>query len=273
MPLARAALAEVDRRPADLDAVVVGSGRARSPDCGSASPPPRRWATAGHAGARRAQPRRASPATLGHRPAVPGGHRRPPARGLPLRVRRVGSPGAGPGCTGAGRTVRTGAAAVVGAGAGLLVDLGLPVLAPDRGSCPPGWPGSPRRRLLTGAVPGPLTPLYLRRPDAVPPPAAERPCDDRAGRCSCWSRCGGGTSTPVAELESELFPTDSPWTAEAFWAELAAGHHYVAHRGPDGTGRRLRRPRRVRRRHRRCRPSACARQPRAAASAARCWTT
>ena len=39
----------------------------------------------------------------------------------------------------------------------------------------------------------------------------------------------------VAELESELFPTDSPWPAEAFWAELAAGHHYVAHRGPDGT--------------------------------------
>ena len=39
----------------------------------------------------------------------------------------------------------------------------------------------------------------------------------------------------VAELESELFATDSPWPAEAFWAELAAGHHYVAHRGPDGT--------------------------------------
>jgi ribosomal-protein-alanine N-acetyltransferase len=39
----------------------------------------------------------------------------------------------------------------------------------------------------------------------------------------------------VAALESELFVADSPWPAEAFWAELAAGHHYVAHRGPDGT--------------------------------------
>jgi len=39
----------------------------------------------------------------------------------------------------------------------------------------------------------------------------------------------------VAELEAELFGEDSPWPAEAFWAELAAGHHYVAHRGPDGT--------------------------------------
>jgi [ribosomal protein S18]-alanine N-acetyltransferase len=39
----------------------------------------------------------------------------------------------------------------------------------------------------------------------------------------------------VAALESELFAGDSPWPAEAFWAELAAGHHYVAHRRPDGT--------------------------------------
>jgi len=39
----------------------------------------------------------------------------------------------------------------------------------------------------------------------------------------------------VAELESALFATDSPWPAEAFWAELAAGHHYVAHRASDGT--------------------------------------
>lgn len=31
-------------------------------------------------------------------------------------------------------------------------------------------------------------------------------------------------------LEGLLFPTDSPWTAEMFWSELAAGHHYVVHR-------------------------------------------
>lgn len=39
----------------------------------------------------------------------------------------------------------------------------------------------------------------------------------------------------VAELEQLLFPTDSPWTAEMFWAELAAGHHYLVHRTADGT--------------------------------------
>ncbi len=39
----------------------------------------------------------------------------------------------------------------------------------------------------------------------------------------------------VAELEQLLFPTDSPWTAEMFWAELAAGHHYLVHRAPDGS--------------------------------------
>lgn len=34
----------------------------------------------------------------------------------------------------------------------------------------------------------------------------------------------------VVALEAELFATDSPWTAAMFWAELAAGHHYVAYR-------------------------------------------
>lgn len=31
----------------------------------------------------------------------------------------------------------------------------------------------------------------------------------------------------VVDLERQLFPEDSPWTAEMFWSELAAGHHYV----------------------------------------------
>ncbi|MEO7126624.1 MAG: ribosomal protein S18-alanine N-acetyltransferase [Nakamurella sp.] len=31
----------------------------------------------------------------------------------------------------------------------------------------------------------------------------------------------------AAELETVLFPVDSPWTAAMFWAELAAGHHYI----------------------------------------------
>ena len=38
----------------------------------------------------------------------------------------------------------------------------------------------------------------------------------------------------VTELEAQLFPGDTPWTAEMFWAELAAGHHYVVVR--DDTG-------------------------------------
>ncbi|WP_353650595.1 ribosomal protein S18-alanine N-acetyltransferase [Nakamurella sp. A5-74] len=31
----------------------------------------------------------------------------------------------------------------------------------------------------------------------------------------------------VADLETVLFPGDSPWTAGMFWSELAMGHHYV----------------------------------------------
>jgi ribosomal-protein-alanine N-acetyltransferase len=37
----------------------------------------------------------------------------------------------------------------------------------------------------------------------------------------------------VATLELVLFPTDSPWTPAMFWAELAAGHHYVVVRDGD----------------------------------------
>lgn len=37
----------------------------------------------------------------------------------------------------------------------------------------------------------------------------------------------------VAELEQLLFPTDSPWTQEMFWAELAGRHHYVVVREND----------------------------------------
>lgn len=31
----------------------------------------------------------------------------------------------------------------------------------------------------------------------------------------------------VVAMEAELFATDSPWSAEMFWSELAAEHHYV----------------------------------------------
>jgi ribosomal-protein-alanine N-acetyltransferase len=38
----------------------------------------------------------------------------------------------------------------------------------------------------------------------------------------------------LVELEEMLFPGDSPWTAEMFASELAAGHHYVVHRDAAG---------------------------------------
>jgi [ribosomal protein S18]-alanine N-acetyltransferase len=38
----------------------------------------------------------------------------------------------------------------------------------------------------------------------------------------------------LVHLEETLFPGDSPWNAEMFWSELAAGHHYVVHRDAAG---------------------------------------
>ena len=38
----------------------------------------------------------------------------------------------------------------------------------------------------------------------------------------------------LVELENVLFPGDSPWTAQMFEAELAAGNFYVVHRDADG---------------------------------------
>lgn len=64
-------------------------------------------------------------------------------------------------------------AAVTGAGADLLSGFAL-----EKWPVPSGLPRGLVLRalqpLLTGVVPGPLTPLYLRRPDATPP-AARRP--------------------------------------------------------------------------------------------------
>ena len=38
----------------------------------------------------------------------------------------------------------------------------------------------------------------------------------------------------IADLETMLFETDSPWTPAMFWAELAEGHHYVVCRDSQG---------------------------------------
>lgn len=48
-------------------------------------------------------------------------------------------------------------------------------------------------------------------------------------------RADPGDIPTLVELEEILFPGDSPWTAEMFAGELAAGHHYVVHRDPAGT--------------------------------------
>ena len=70
----------------------------------------------------------------------------------------------------------------------------------------------------------PLVPLYLRRPDATPPPHLSGPTVhlgplDAADAARC------------AELETVLFGTDDPWPAEAFRREIAAAdNRYVAAR-------------------------------------------
>ena len=38
----------------------------------------------------------------------------------------------------------------------------------------------------------------------------------------------------IADLEQQLFPTDSPWTPAMFWSELAAGNHYCVIAADDG---------------------------------------
>jgi tRNA threonylcarbamoyl adenosine modification protein YeaZ len=59
---------------------------------------------------------------------------------------------------------------IAGAGAELAAGLGLPVRPPVR-PLPEGLVTCAAQALLTGVVPGPLSPLYLRRPDATEPHA------------------------------------------------------------------------------------------------------
>jgi tRNA threonylcarbamoyl adenosine modification protein YeaZ len=59
---------------------------------------------------------------------------------------------------------------ITGAGAELAAGLALPVRPPAR-TLSEGLISCAMRALVTGAVPGPLSPLYLRRPDATEPHA------------------------------------------------------------------------------------------------------
>jgi len=67
------------------------------------------------------------------------------------------------------RLPELGAVAAAGASAGVA---GLPVVGPS-GPSPAGLVAVAASALRAGAVPGPLEPLYLRRPDAVPPAATK----------------------------------------------------------------------------------------------------
>lgn len=60
---------------------------------------------------------------------------------------------------------------LAGAGAALVTDPELPVLTPPAGGAALGLVEAAATPLLTGALPGPLVPLYLRRPDATAPGA------------------------------------------------------------------------------------------------------
>jgi tRNA threonylcarbamoyl adenosine modification protein YeaZ/ribosomal-protein-alanine acetyltransferase len=91
------------------------------------------------------------------------------------------------------------------------------------------------------ADPGPLVPLYLRRPDAKT--LAERQVVKRladAHRASGSSpkvtidRLTRADAARCAELEAQLFDGDDPWPASAFMTELGSRHnHYVAARTAD----------------------------------------
>jgi tRNA threonylcarbamoyl adenosine modification protein YeaZ len=164
--LAKAALAEIDQRPADLDAVVVGLGP--GPFTGLRVG----IVTAAALGDGLRVPVHGVPshdalAAAMHtdRPflVVTDARRREVylseyAGGVRVRGPEVLRPA----------DVRSDAGAVGGAGAGLVAELGLELLAPPR-PLSAGLVSAAATALLTGAAPGPLTPLYLRRPDAVPP--------------------------------------------------------------------------------------------------------
>lgn len=178
MPSASAVLAEIGARPADLDAIVVGLGPgpftglrvgiATAAALGDALDLPVHGVPS-HDGfaaavvaagqvdgpfgvvtdARRKEVHLSVYTATGKRIEGPGVHR--PSEALALLAQQH-------------------ATAVVGPGTGLLGDTDLPRLEPA-GSPVVGLVRRSLQALLTGVVPGPLTPLYLRQPDAVEPAA------------------------------------------------------------------------------------------------------
>lgn len=172
IPLARRALADAGHTLRDVEAVVVGLGPgpftglrvgiATAAALGDALDLPVHGVPSHDAIARTVRPE--SPGSAAGLVVVTDARRREvylsgyAADGRRIRGPEVLAPAA----------VVTDAAAVTGAGAPLVAALNLPVLDATI-PLAAGLAGCAVQALLTGTVPGPLTPLYLRRPDAVPP--------------------------------------------------------------------------------------------------------
>lgn len=80
--------------------------------------------------------------------------------------------------------------------------------------------------LLAGVAPAPLEPLYLRRPDAVPPKKVERSAalSGADPDAVTYGRLVADDAMRCAELEVALFATDGPWTAAVFLSEIGSRH-------------------------------------------------
>ena len=173
MPLARDALAEAGRELADLDAIVVGLGP--GPFTGLRVG----IATAAALGDALGRPVHGVPSHDGI--AAAAGLDRAFLVVTDARRREVYVSGYRPGGRRVfGPAVLSPAAvgeAVADLAPAAMVGPGTPLLAPhlavarqeSTGSVGEGLVGTALTALLTGAVPGPLTPLYLRRPDATEP--------------------------------------------------------------------------------------------------------
>ena len=92
-------------------------------------------------------------------------------------------------------------------------------------------------RIRAGAPGEPLTPLYLRRPDAV---AADRPQAGAAVSAADVDRFRWWHIDEVLPIEADLFGAEQ-WSPAMFWNELANGHYYLVAADVDGDGARLRR--------------------------------
>ena len=214
-----------------------GSGRGRSPACGSAWSPRPRSADALAIPAYGVCSLDAIGAAAGPG-TVAGRHRRPAQGGLLGRLRATACGSTEPAVDRpadlvARRSWRRATA----------VGDGRPAL---RGRCSgcrsatsPRYPPAgalaalAAARVLAGAPSEPLTPLYLRRPDAVEPGRPQGGVVTHRRRAALVTGCAGGTSTRCCRSRPTCSARSSGRPA-MFWNELANGHHYVVALDGDG---------------------------------------